>query len=724
MKSLLLKVTIDITVSYQKGKSRMRQNKWIFSFLSFIVLVILFIPFIYSPVLLKITEYYFSSKGLNLLHLEKIEIRKNEIHFKGLSFEIPAKNMQMEIPLGTLFLDSWWNHTIRGIVVDSPLIHLAPAEEGNKTEIVSQVKYFMSSIRDYSVFEIQNAKIIKKSFGTLTVTANKTPQHHLMMDISHDLLSHLTGDLSQNQQGLHLQASSPFFSYTAYNTTVSAEKIAIDFQEKGITYSLTMNAHLQKLSHQTSTKEGIKLKSPLNLALSLFHDPHNLEKGKYTFSLTNPSSPHPKPLLQIQSTYNAHHPAIEMRIHSQIFSLQDLINGDELLRKYNLPLFLKFPLFQLEGTIHFPLNQDFSLPQEIRKLTPSGGLTASFFADPHDLKDLRRSLAFSSPSSPLTPFLKIQSVYQESQHAIDMHIHSQKFSLFTLINGDELVKKFNPLVHIKSASVQMDGAVHLPFTPLTFQPNWQKIDLSSFALHLSNLYGSYDQMTLENGATTLRFLKPPRHYQTPPLQFTFDTLTLHKIPLKNGHSSYQLSFPQGKEITPLLSDVDFSLFDGRIHLDRFVFTSNTPFQHGCDFYSSFQQLNLEPLVRSLDIPSLRITGLLSGNIHTSWSPHDGFVLLQGKAGIESPGGSIYYDTPNLPGFSEAKLVLEALKDFRYKELTIHVEPTNLQKRKSQAFINISGFSSNVLNGYPFQINIKTTGRLQDLVQHGLWEIGK
>lgn len=574
------------------------------------------IPFVYTPILIKITESYLSRKGLTFIQLQNVDVQRDKIQLKGLSFTIPEQEIRLKIPAVTILIDSLWDHQLKGIILESPVVHLDSPIELGQAEILHEIRKGLSFLQECSVFDVQKAKIMKDSFGTLDVTAHQDAQKHLVVDIAHDQLSHLNVRLHQNPQGIHLQAFSPFFSYKIKDVVIELEKIQVELEEKEATYQLKVITDIGKVSYQPKDEKlgMIELPFPLETRLDFFHDLRNVEKGKYSFMLQSPV-----------------------------------------------------------------LSRD------------------------------------------VMPLLRIQGDYNSQTHQIDTHIQSQKLKILEWKWVQELLRRQSPL-KLTTAIMEISGRIQVPLETEAFWPSWEKMDLSSLILGISAINGSYDKVNVKNGKSTILFQKEGKDLRTKNLQFTCDDVTINEMSFKRGLVSYALSFPGWSDVKPVIYGVDFSSFGGIFHLDHFVLSEKGLNKNGFECHAAFQEVNLEPLIRAADLGSFAMEGYLSGKVEMSWSPIEGVTILRGNAGASSLGGVIRYNAPESAKTPESKLFLDALKDFRYQKLEIQVEPKNWRKRKSQASVKILGFSPNVLNGYPFEINIKTTGRLHELVQNGLWEI--
>ncbi|MCZ4281515.1 YdbH domain-containing protein [Kiloniella laminariae] len=138
-----------------------------------------------------------------------------------------------------------------------------------------------------------------------------------------------------------------------------------------------------------------------------------------------------------------------------------------------------------------------------------------------------------------------------------------------------------------------------------------------------------------------------------------------------------------------------------------------------------ERQNLELLIESLDVKelfeligqdNLGGTGRLSGSIPMIIEGED-IAVGPGHLATDGPGvlnirSEIIADALSSGG-EQVELLVEALKDFHYSELTLDIEkPFN---GASEVRLGISGANENVLDGHPFRINVNLETRIEPLL---------
>lgn len=180
------------------------------------------------------------------------------------------------------------------------------------------------------------------------------------------------------------------------------------------------------------------------------------------------------------------------------------------------------------------------------------------------------------------------------------------------------------------------------------------------------------------------------------------TIALHNLSLKDKDISFQAPFLGGtivlKEITPLDSQLLSNIKASAI----------------------VKSLDLDKLGKLAEIPNLNVTGKVSGTCIFQIS-ENGINIQQASLQLVTNDGKLRYQSQapvnDLP--SETKLALTALENLHFKLLDIELKPSNPQTDDLQATIKILGSNPEVLNNYPFEFNIRTTGKLRDLLKNSL-----
>lgn len=188
-----------------------------------------------------------------------------------------------------------------------------------------------------------------------------------------------------------------------------------------------------------------------------------------------------------------------------------------------------------------------------------------------------------------------------------------------------------------------------------------------------------------------------------------------------------------------------ALFDGTISAHSFRKNIKDP-EGSLTFDTNFRDIQLNDVLKISDIKGLSGTGKLTGTASFKMSDR-GIELTRAQFRSSSAQGSLVYIPPAPPSekstapsdktktasnFEGADIALEVLKNLQYTLLDVTVasasntgttlsrEPSEAQQPENlQANVKILGYNPKVLNGYPFEFNIATTGKLGDLVLNTL-----
>ncbi|MET4807231.1 YdbH domain-containing protein [Limibacillus sp. MBR-115] len=124
---------------------------------------------------------------------------------------------------------------------------------------------------------------------------------------------------------------------------------------------------------------------------------------------------------------------------------------------------------------------------------------------------------------------------------------------------------------------------------------------------------------------------------------------------------------------------------------------------------SFTRLDLSALAELIDVEGLQVTGILAGQVPLAFT--SGTVTIANANLDDTQVGTIRYNNEAtrqaLSGGGESvTLMLDALEDFQYNDLQLHLDKPN---DKELVFsIGLEGRNPNVLDGYPFRLNFNLT----------------
>ncbi len=157
----------------------------------------------------------------------------------------------------------------------------------------------------------------------------------------------------------------------------------------------------------------------------------------------------------------------------------------------------------------------------------------------------------------------------------------------------------------------------------------------------------------------------------------------------------------------------FRISGGRVLLRDVLFDPAAP---RLDLPLEFEGLDLAELLRILDIDGLSGSGRLSGRIPIAIEGET-VTIANGRLAAEAPG-TLRFESERarqvLAAAGEsAELMLRALEDFRYDELSLAIDkPATADARLTLVLL---GHNPDVLDGYPFRFNINLEGDTDRLV---------
>ena len=276
-----------------------------------------------------------------------------------------------------------------------------------------------------------------------------------------------------------------------------------------------------------------------------------------------------------------------------------------------------------------------------------------------------------------------------------------------------LSKIYSSLV-LNSAILTIDGGFRGEFVPLNFETDsiFSGI-LPHLNIALKNVNVSSDLFHVTDMSTHLSLdsLMPISSKMNQSL--TVKEIALKNTILKDGKILYSLS-PDG---FLTLNSVTFGAFDGRVQGRDFKYLARGDLSQGMAFKAVFQGLNLAPLINMADMDSFKAEGSLSGEGHFSIGPQ-GLEIYSVSMKNDKPG-LLNYKAPPAAVQGDAKIYLDALAGFKYNTLKVDVQGVQDRQNDLNAQIYIKGNNPNLLNGYPFEFNINTTGQLHDVIRSAL-----
>jgi len=221
-------------------------------------------------------------------------------------------------------------------------------------------------------------------------------------------------------------------------------------------------------------------------------------------------------------------------------------------------------------------------------------------------------------------------------------------------------------------------------------------------------------------------------------QFVFDTLqplttkgiqriratkiSVGSINLKNGLLEYLLD----KRGFLQIQNFSAEALSGQLKAYRFERINNighTAFQ----FEANFEDIELADILTLTGLSSLSGHGKLAGNASLAYDAKEGIDVLQAELHSISESGLIQYKPPKERKESslrqtEVNMAFQVLNDLHFTLFNVHITHAPNHTSEMQGIVKILGSNPTILNGYPFEFNIVTTGQLKDLVANTLQHI--
>jgi hypothetical protein len=176
-----------------------------------------------------------------------------------------------------------------------------------------------------------------------------------------------------------------------------------------------------------------------------------------------------------------------------------------------------------------------------------------------------------------------------------------------------------------------------------------------------------------------------------------------------------LDIEAGRSPTYALSDMAFTLFGGRVSLPALRLDPNAD---TVGIRLVIKDMDLALLTKELGISDFSMEGLMSGTLPLGYAPKDETITIaNGQLNATTPG-VIRYGQPGTAelrgkGDENFTLALQALENFQFKRLdmTIDKEANGATRLK----VALEGSNPEVLDGYPFLINVNLTTNLAEVL---------
>lgn len=230
---------------------------------------------------------------------------------------------------------------------------------------------------------------------------------------------------------------------------------------------------------------------------------------------------------------------------------------------------------------------------------------------------------------------------------------------------------------------------------------------SSGVAKLNNLGFTASAATVEgvNGTVSLSSLLPPR---TKGVQTLKVGMLQAGVPLENG----TVAFEMGRAGLRIV-DANWPFAEGRLVL---VSSSASVTAGNAEFLLSVNDVDLSALIDMVEVPGLKATGRISGQVPIAIRNGDP-ILLDGNISAKDNGVIVYRgDATEAVATEQTKLLTDALRNFHYTELAGGLSGN--ANGELVLRLSLKGANPDLYDGYPFAINVKLEGSLADLLRRG------
>lgn len=273
---------------------------------------------------------------------------------------------------------------------------------------------------------------------------------------------------------------------------------------------------------------------------------------------------------------------------------------------------------------------------------------------------------------------------------------------------------FTPLLAMHANDkVTVDGKVNL-----STEISWEKgiLTTSALALDVRGVNVAREGFSIGGLATKFIFksLKP---LTTPGLQRVLATkLKIAGVELKNVNFECLFDTEGLFQIKDCMAET----LSGSLKAHKFqrlVKSSRPAFQ----FETNFENIELADLLKLTDLNNLSGHAKLAGNASLRYGLDEGIDVLQAELHSVSDSGVIQYKSSEEKkesslDESNVKMAFQVLDNLHFTLFSVRLDPSPTNPKEMQGIVKMLGSNPTVLNGYPFEFNIVTTGELKDLVR--------
>lgn len=311
-----------------------------------------------------------------------------------------------------------------------------------------------------------------------------------------------------------------------------------------------------------------------------------------------------------------------------------------------------------------------------------------------------------SPQKSKTNLLELEGRFKPDQSFAQMVLTSQIPQLSKLWD-------FTPLLATHANDkVSVEGYLNLAGKVLWEEGRFK----SALALNIKGVTVAREGFSIEGVASQLTFsaLKPLT--TKGPQRLSATKLSFGGIDLKN------ILFECLFDNKGLLQINQFTAeaLRGKLKAHRFQRLANTS-HPSYQFEADFENIELADILKLTDLRSLSGRAKLAGNASMRYGLEEGLDVLQAELHSISDFGLIQYKPESGGGEmasldqKEVNMAFQVLDNLNFTLFNVRLEHSPNHPSEMQGIVKMLGSNPKVLNGYPFEFNIVTTGKLKDLV---------
>jgi hypothetical protein len=147
------------------------------------------------------------------------------------------------------------------------------------------------------------------------------------------------------------------------------------------------------------------------------------------------------------------------------------------------------------------------------------------------------------------------------------------------------------------------------------------------------------------------------------------------------------------------------------------------------FETNFKDIELAEILKLADLSNLTGSAKLAGSASVRYSLESGLDILQAELHSISNTGVIQYRPGTSTGMNEiannkeVNMAFQVLDNLHFSVFNVRLVEDAKNPAELQGIVKILGSNPNVLNGYPFEFNIVTTGKLRNIISNTLKHMG-